>query len=164
MLTHNIAASRAQREIKYPLHVVVRADGMFPYRPDIVSGSYYRLSSHDRASAHVLACRRQVCPRPERKYEAQIGLREMEEQATRTAPVQHKTGLGRASVKSGGPFWTFAKPGRRHELHPLQNEYGRDGSYGLGTGHNIDTPRGPVPDRLTDVKPSANFPSVRLSG
>ena len=29
-----------------------------------------------------------VCPRPERRYEAQIGLKEMEEQADRTAPVQ----------------------------------------------------------------------------
>ena len=69
---------------------------MFPYRPDIVSGLYLRLSSHDRAAAHMLACRRQVCPRPERKYEAQIGLKEMEEQATKTALVQHKTLAKRA--------------------------------------------------------------------
>lgn len=44
----------------------------------------------------MLACRRQVCPRPERKYEAQIGLREMEGQAIRTALVQHKTLAKRA--------------------------------------------------------------------
>ncbi len=89
IFAHYMAASRAQQEIKYPSHAVVRADAMFPYRPEIVSGLYLRLSDHDRASAHVLACRRQVCPRPERKYEAQIGLREMEKQSTRTAPVQH---------------------------------------------------------------------------
>ena len=91
IFARNMAASRAQREIKYPLHVVVRGDGMFPYRPDIVSELYLRLSSHDRAAAHALACRRQVCPRPERKYEAQIGLRDMEEQATRTAAIQHNS-------------------------------------------------------------------------
>ncbi len=87
MATHNIAGPRVQQEIQHPLHVVVRADGRFPYRPEIVSELYLRLSSHDRGSAHMLARRHQVCPRPERKYLAQIGLREMEEQATRTAPV-----------------------------------------------------------------------------
>ena len=91
IFAHNMATSRAQRKLEYPLHVVVRGDGMFPYRPEIVRGLYLCLSSDDRASAHVFACRRQVCPRPERKYAAQIGLREMEEQATRTALVQHKT-------------------------------------------------------------------------
>ena len=87
---HNMAVPRAQQECQYPLHVVVRADGKFPYRPEIVSGLYLHLFSHDRTSAHQLACRRQVCPLPERKYEAQIGLREMEEQATRTASVQQE--------------------------------------------------------------------------
>ena len=90
MFAHYIAASNAQQEIKYPSHAVVRADGRFPYRPKIVSGLHLRLSRRDRASAHELACHCQVCPRPERKYEAQIGLREMEEKANRTAPVQHK--------------------------------------------------------------------------
>ncbi len=35
----------------------------------------------------MLACCCQVCLRPERKHKAQIGLREMEEQAKRMAPV-----------------------------------------------------------------------------
>ena len=90
MATHNMAGPRVQREIQHPLHVVVRANGRTPYRPEIVSRLYLRISSHDRASAHLLVCRRQVCPRPQRKYEAQRGLREMEEQATRTAPVHGK--------------------------------------------------------------------------
>ena len=89
MAAYNMAAPRAQQGRQYPLHVVVRADGKFPYRPEIVSGLYLHLFGHDRTSAHKLACRRQVCPLPERKYEAQIGLREMEEQAARTAPGQH---------------------------------------------------------------------------
>ena len=89
MTVHNMTTPRAQQEWQYPLHVVVRADGKFPYQPKIVSGLYLHLFSHDRALAHELACRRQVCPLPERKYEAQIGLREMEEQAARTAPVEH---------------------------------------------------------------------------
>lgn len=59
----------------------------FCYRAGIVSELCLRLASHDRASVHMLACPRQVCPRPERKYEAQIGLRKMEDQATRTDPV-----------------------------------------------------------------------------
>jgi len=83
-----MAASRVQQEFGYPLNVVVRADRKFPYRPEIVSELYLRLFSHDRASAYMLACCGQVCPRPERKYEAQIGLREMEEQAARTATTQ----------------------------------------------------------------------------
>ena len=88
MTVHNMATPRAQQGWRYPLHVVVRADGKFPYQPEIVSGLYPHLFSHDRSLAHKLACRRQVCPLPERKYEAQIGLREMEEQAARTAPLQ----------------------------------------------------------------------------
>jgi hypothetical protein len=84
---HNMPAACAQQETQHPRHVVVRADGRFPYRPEIVSGLYIHLFSHDRASAHILAYR-QVCPLPERKYEAQIGLREMEEQAARTALSQ----------------------------------------------------------------------------
>ena len=84
-----MAARRAQQERQYPSHVDVRADRKFPYRPGIVSGLYLRLSCHDWATAHVLACHCQVCPRPERKYEAQIGLRKMEGQAARAAPVQN---------------------------------------------------------------------------
>ena len=91
IFAHNTAASFPQRKFENPSHVVVRGDGLFPYRPEIVSGLCLCLSSRDRAAAHVLACRHQVCPRPERTYAAQIGLQEMEEQATRTAPVQHNT-------------------------------------------------------------------------
>ena len=85
--THKMAGPHAQQKIQRPLHAAVGADRRFRYRPKIVSELCLRLSSHDRASVHMLDCRRQVCPRPERKYEAQIGLRIMEEQATRTAPV-----------------------------------------------------------------------------
>jgi len=88
MAARYMAASRVQQEFRYPPHVAVRADGKFPYRPELVSELYLRLFSHDRASAHMLACCRQICPLPERKYAAQIGLREMEEQAARTVMGQ----------------------------------------------------------------------------
>jgi len=42
-----------------------------------------------KPAAHALAFPAQVCPKPEKKYEAQIGLKEMEGQATRTTKVPH---------------------------------------------------------------------------
>lgn len=83
-----MTTGRIQNEIRYPLQEVVRADGQFPYRPDIVSGSYLHLSRGDQALAHALARPYQICPRPQRKYEAQIGLKTMEQQAARTASEQ----------------------------------------------------------------------------
>lgn len=94
METQNVIAGRAQQEIRFPLNRVVRADGKFPYRPDIVSILYFNHSDPVEPSAHALACPCQVCPKPERRYEAQIGLKAMEEQAVRTAAVpQHMAKL-----------------------------------------------------------------------
>jgi len=42
-----------------------------------------------KPAAHALAFPAQVCPKPEKKYEAQIGLKEMEEQAAWTTNVPH---------------------------------------------------------------------------
>lgn len=86
-----IATGHIRHELQYPLREVVRADGKFPYRPGIVSGPHLRISRGDQAFAHALVCHRQVCPRPERKYEAQIGLENMERQAARAPPVPHDT-------------------------------------------------------------------------
>lgn len=87
----NIATGHIRHEIQYPLREVVRADGKFPYRPGIVSGPHLRISRGDQDFTHALACHRQVCPRPQRKYEAQIGLENMEKQAARAAPIPHNT-------------------------------------------------------------------------
>ena len=80
-----MAAGHIQHKIRYPPREVVRADGKFPYRPDIVSGPYLHFSRGDQALAHALARPYQVSPRPLRKYQAQIGLKNMEMQAARTA-------------------------------------------------------------------------------
>ena len=88
MAARYIATTGVQQE-RHPFHEVVRADGKFPYRPDIVGRPNVHHSARDLASAHALACPRQICPRPERKYEAQIGLTEMENQAARTVSVPH---------------------------------------------------------------------------
>lgn len=49
-------------------------------------GRFYRVAIEP--SAHVLA---QVCPRPERKHEARLALKKMEEQASGMAPFPHYT-------------------------------------------------------------------------
>ena len=89
MAAQYIATTAVQQ--RHPFHEVIKADGKPPYRPDIVGGPNLHHITHDLALAHALACPRQICPRPERKYEAQIGLTEMENQAARTAPVPHTT-------------------------------------------------------------------------
>jgi hypothetical protein len=96
----NIAAGGTQHEIRHLVREVVRADGKFPYRPGIVSGLYLHLSGGDQALAPafgscvwLMRCLvpYQACPKPLRKYEAQIGLKIMEDQVDEVAPVPHNT-------------------------------------------------------------------------
>ena len=96
----NIAGGGTQHKIRYPVREVVRVDGRFPYRPGIVSGLYLHLSCGDQALAPAFGscvwlmrclCPCQVCPKPLRNYEAQIGLKVMEDQVDKVAPVPHNT-------------------------------------------------------------------------
>ena len=109
-----MAAGHIHLENQYPLQEVVRADGKFPYRPHIVSGPYLRLSRCDQALAHALARRCQICPRPQRKYEAQIGLKNMERQAAKAAPEpQHVLAKWRLKAlvsKAGSHFAHLGSP------------------------------------------------------
>jgi hypothetical protein len=87
----NITACDIQHEIQYPLREVVRRDGKFPYRPSIVIGPRISVSIVViKPLAHALARPWQICPRPQKVYEAQIGLEDMEEQAARTARLWHQ--------------------------------------------------------------------------
>jgi len=100
----------AAHKMHDPPNEVMRGDGKFPYRPDIVSGSYIRLSSGDQSLAHALACPRQACPRPQRKYEAQIALENMEKQATTTAPVLAKWRLEALASRAQSHFAHLRSP------------------------------------------------------
>ena len=65
-------------------------------------------------SADVFASPGQVCPRPERSYIAQIGLKELEEQVDRTAPVLQnmlaKWGLETLASKANSHFAHLRSP------------------------------------------------------
>ena len=49
MAAQNLISGRVQHDLRHPLDKAVRADGKFPYRPDIVSTACLHHSSRSRA-------------------------------------------------------------------------------------------------------------------
>ena len=88
LAAQNVITHCVQHSIQFPFNRVMRGDGKFAYRPDTVGILYlhhfYPLQAF--SSCGGMSC--QVCTRPERQYEPQIGLKATAEQAVREAAYQ----------------------------------------------------------------------------
>ena len=108
----NTAAARLQHERRPPLREVVRADGRFPYRPNIVSGLHLHYPNRDQAcsscvgfSCSGLPQAREEIRGPDRA-EGDGRASSLDDQCSTLSMCE--VGVGSSRLESGFSLRTFA--------------------------------------------------------